>query len=662
MAPTPSHRRIQPVAWRISSLVWPWLVLLLALAACTPSTPTATLTLTLTPTSAPTALPTATPPPATPAPAVQNVTADAADLPQEFADALGITLEPESSRWTGVEVLEIGPDLWAAFTTGFRSFEPPQNHAIALFTQEDGFWIELDRVELECSDYVDKHSVRQVELDSVSLWLGVYSGAGAHSGCFDLLRWDGSNLTVAVDGFNSSPGVGEVRDVDGDGQAEVVLNATDPYVFCYACGVRLYNISILRWNGAQLLPVELTRLPDDTVADLRDANNRAVELAEASLFPDALPLIDEALSYAPNDERVYWNHQFIHALAQGRADYAFSTPFPLINWIFYGDWDAALAELNDYAPAQLFDPQMALLEETAAAGWQEALADWILSFSGPALAARPELDSAWFLQGWARFMKDPADLAARADVEEAARLAPDSALYRSSVEQLSSRGVVQPAPTATAGPAVPVPATVETVRFLAGATVHELIADLSGGVTRGYRLGISGGQRLFVTAPAGVRHWLVSSGGQRIPGVADAGATRFAIPFTDNFTLVLQGNGPASLLLAIPPLAAPETPAPARTERVRFAAGATSATLEPVLSRGAAVGYVLGIGAGQRMWVTATSGAVGFWVLDPDGLTLSPITPRTTRGGEFAIPRTGDHTLVLDGEGPVQVVVEIPPR
>ena len=494
-------------------------------------------------------------PSATAAPEVQvaaDTSADVADLPQIFADSLGIVLQPGSSTWESVEVLPLTPDLWAAYTSGFRAFDPLKNHAVAIFSQEDGFWIELGRVELECGDYVDSRSIRQVALDQTSIWLAADTGAGAHSGCFDLLRWDGAALTIAVSGFNSSPGAGDVRDVDGDGQPEVVLNATDPYVFCYACGVRLYNISILRWDGTQLLPVELSPLPDDTVADLREANNRAVELAGASLFPAALPLIDAALGYAPSDERVYWNHKLIHALAQGRSDYAGSTPYPLLNWVFYGDWDAAQAELSEYTPAQLFDPQRVLLQETAAAGWEEALADWILAYSGPALAAQPELAPAWFLQGWAHFLKDPSDPAVRTDVEQAARLALDEALYRASLEQLQARGISQPTATTSA-------------------------------------------------------------------------------------------------------------PSPVTVERVRFPVGGTSATLQPILERGKPIGYLLGIGAGQRLLLTVPAGKVDFRLLDPEGKTLSPLTS-TARSSEYAIPSTDDYTLVLDGEGAVQVVVEIPPR
>jgi hypothetical protein len=617
------------------------------------------------------ATPTDTPPAAPPiqAAASADSAADVSDLPQILADSLGILLQPGSGTWESVEVLPLTPDLWAAYTTGFRSFDPLKNHAVAIFTQKDGGWVELGRAELECADYVDSRSIQQVALDQKSVWLTVDSGTGAHSGCFNLLRWDGSALTIAVSTSNSSPGAGEVRDVDGDGQPEVVLNASDPYVFCYACGVRLYNISILRWNGAELLPVKLTRLPDDTVADLRDANNRAVELAEASLFPDALPLIDEAFGYAPSDERVYWNHQLIHALANGRRDYTNSTPYPLLNWIFYGDWEKALDELRQYTPAQLFDPDKAILQETPAAGWEETLADWILQFSGPALTVQPDLAPAWFLQGWAKFLKNPGDPAVVADVEQAARLAPNEALYRQSLERLSSRGITQPTPVPTPAPApaptrssaIPLPDTVENVRFAAGATVHELPVNFTDGAVRGYRLGIGVGQTLYVSGPENMQTWLLYPTGHPLPGVTNAGATRFVIPATANYTLILQGKDSANILLAIPPLGPPETVSPTSTERLRFATGATSATLEATLSRGAPVGYILGIGAGQRLWVTATLGDTGFWLLDPEGKTLSPLN-RTTRVGEFGIPRTGDYTLVLDGDGPVQVVVEIPPR
>lgn len=646
-------------------LLWMAAAILL-LAACGGASPP--------PDSIPVAIATAQPvAPATPAstptaePEIQAVvSADVADLPRIFADSLGIVLQPGSGSWESVEVLPLTPELWAAYTTGFSYNDPPKTHAVAIFTQQNGLWNELGRVALECGGYVDSGSVQQVSLDQSFLWLAVDSGTGAHSGCFDLLRWDGTALTIAVSGFNSSPGAGEVRDVDGDGQAEVVLNTTDPYVFCYACGVRLFNISILRWNGSEFLPVELTRLPDDTVADLREANNRAVELAGASLFPDARPLIDEALGYAPNDERVYWNHQLIHALAAGRSDYANSTPYPLLNWIFYGDWEKALDELRPYTPAQLFDPAKAILQGTPAAGWEETLADWILQFSGPALTAHPDLAPAWFLQGWAKYLKNPGDPAIRNDIQEAARLEPDEPLYRSALEQLGSRGISQPTPapippTATPGSAIPLPASVETIRFAQGATVHELSVTLSGSSARGYQLGIGAGQQLYVTGLGSIKSWLTNPAGQPIAGTIDAGALRFDIPATANYTLVLQGSGSADILLAIPPLAGPETPAPTSTERVRFAPGATSATLQPTLTRGTPVGYLLGIGAGQRLWVTATLGDVGFWVLDPEGKTLSPLN-RTTRVGEYAIPRTGDYTLVLDGGGAVQVVVEIPPK
>src|SRR5690606_8280015 len=106
---------------------------------------------------------------------------------------------------------------------------------------------ELARTALECPDYLGEESLEPASLSQDQVWLAGHGGAGAHSGCFELLAWDGDRLTLAASNFNPSPGAGDVADVDGDGQPEVILNYTEPYIFCYACGVRLYAADILRW-------------------------------------------------------------------------------------------------------------------------------------------------------------------------------------------------------------------------------------------------------------------------------------------------------------------------------------------------------------------------------------------------------------------------------
>ena len=82
-------------------------------------------------------------------------------------------------------------------------------------------------------DYVGEGGLAQMQVEPSHTWMALEGGAGAHSGVFELLNFDGQTLQVQVNGFSSSPGVGTLQDINGDGVPDVVLNATDYYVFCY---------------------------------------------------------------------------------------------------------------------------------------------------------------------------------------------------------------------------------------------------------------------------------------------------------------------------------------------------------------------------------------------------------------------------------------------
>ena len=116
--------------------------------------------------------------------------------------------------------------------------DPSQAHFVAIYTHDGGDWKQLDRFELTDDDYLDPTGLAQVDIDPKNIWLEAQGGAGAHSGCYDLLRFDGKQLHSEVSSCSSSPGDSRLEDVNGDGTPEVVLDATDYYVFCYACGVR----------------------------------------------------------------------------------------------------------------------------------------------------------------------------------------------------------------------------------------------------------------------------------------------------------------------------------------------------------------------------------------------------------------------------------------
>jgi tetratricopeptide (TPR) repeat protein len=245
-------------------------------------------------------------------------------------------------------------------------------------------------------------------------------------------------LKVEVANFNPSPGGNRLEELNGDGLLEVVLDATDPYVFCYACGVRLANFTVLRWDGSQMVEVPLTPLPESAPADLRDLNNRAVELAQAGLWKDALASIEQAQELDAQDETVVWNAALIRLTGEARRppyDYE-SIGYPLLDRIFYGDYVAALDVTGDYSVEELFSQPSRLVVGTIAEGWEDALAEYIQVSATQALRVQPDLAAAWFLRGWATHLSNPGSPEALSDIERAAELDPNEPLFTQSVAYL----------------------------------------------------------------------------------------------------------------------------------------------------------------------------------------------------------------------------------
>jgi hypothetical protein len=80
-------------------------------------------------------------------------------------------------------------------------------------------------------------------------------------------------------------------------------------------------------------------------------------------------------------------------------------------------------------------------------------------------------------------------------------------------------------------------------------------------------------------------------------------------------------------------------------QRIRFAPGATSATLDATLNGGQTARYVMGALAGQQMTVQATSedGPVFLTVFDPSGNAVGTTFGRTQWSGR--LPASGDYRL-----------------
>lgn len=426
-----------------------WLMItMLALAACTAPKPAATATPIppATATAAPTDTPippTATPLPPSPTP---QPTATATPIPPNTAELSaqlmaelypGGVPAPEDVTVSvqGVRVLPLvvptgSRPLWAAFSVGRNGYLPEEpKHFVAIFTAENRQWQKIDSLTLTDPDYLDEHSFQQVMLEPTHIWLQIDGGAGAHSGVFNLIMFDGKQLSLKLSSFSANPGAASVSDLDGDGLLEVILNTTEYYVFCYACNVRLPMMQVYRWDGNGLVAVELTKLGNDAPADLREANNRMVELAQAWLWKDALAAMDAVQAIGSDDETVAWNVRLVQMNTDSLTEEIGVSSYPLLAYIFFGDYDGALNLLRPFSADELFSVQSPLIAETPAEGWESALRDWIFQATDLALAEKPNLAAAHFLRGWAAFINDGATDEVRAEVAQAVSLSPDESLF-----------------------------------------------------------------------------------------------------------------------------------------------------------------------------------------------------------------------------------------
>lgn len=330
--------------------------------------------------------------------------------------------------------------VYAAYTIGpLPGLDPEGRHVLALYSFADGDWHEWQLVRLENAEYIDRGSIQQVSIEPSHIWLEAHSGAGAHSGCYDLIAFDpiGQSVSQHISSCNSSPGAGYTADIDGDGQLDVVLDQTDYYVFCYACGLRYFKFKVLSWDGTRLSEQSLRPIPDTASPAARENADRAVRLAQAGLWKEAVVAADAGgLSGSP-DPVIRWNGALIQLHAEAFKQQAAEAPAnTLLPNLFYGDYDAVMVVLRPHQPADLFNRDTPLIKGTLIEDWQEVLINWITTTTSSAIAAQPDLAAAYFLRGLATYLQDPGSPLALDDVERAAQLDPNEPLYAQSVVYL----------------------------------------------------------------------------------------------------------------------------------------------------------------------------------------------------------------------------------
>ncbi len=322
---------------------------------------------------------------------------------------------------------------WLLYSVGSRSYDPLQNHFIAIYSYENGSWIKIDRKDLENSDHLQDESIEIVQIDSDKVFIEVKSTAGAHGGCYDLFYFDGSELDHLISSCASSPDAGEMVDLDGDGSKEVVLNWSEDYVFCYACGVRIPRFQLWRWDGKQLQEVTLSISEGGESEEAVQLNNEAVMLAKSEMWKDAQANIKNTVELSDGENKIiHWNAVLINLIAGAREEAVQNSGFPLLNSVFYGDYETVMDILRVYRPYELYSNSSPLISGSVAEGSEEILLDWVNTFTDKALLEKPDLAAAYFLKAWATYLVTPTAPSIMKNLEKAAALDKDEELFSES--------------------------------------------------------------------------------------------------------------------------------------------------------------------------------------------------------------------------------------
>ena len=368
-----------------------------------------------------------------------------AALRRSLLSSLTTGLSPESTREAlkDIEVVTTplaaeGRTLRVAVTSGAGIYALPEarEHVAAIYEQSGSDWVELSNLALGSGPTFAEIEVVADDYAGSS-WIAIHGVTGAHSGTFELLQFDGVDLMSAVWWFSSMPGAATIVDLDGVEPREIVLNATDPYVYCYACGVRAWHEVIYRWVDGALVEVPLTGVAANSQL-VTDLTETAALPAQGDLWARALAMVTEARNADPGNVDVFWLYTLIERVAEARLTDAGAEQQPFMTQVLAGEYEAAVALMRPYEPAVALDPAGPLVANTIADGdWGDATATWTLDYTERALAVAPDLAAAHAVRAFGLLVENPENWAgALEEMEEARRLQPEDEFYQLCVEYL----------------------------------------------------------------------------------------------------------------------------------------------------------------------------------------------------------------------------------
>ncbi|MDE2668815.1 MAG: hypothetical protein OXI51_04080 [Chloroflexota bacterium] len=340
--------------------------------------------------------------------------------------------------------------LWAVVSNGAQPAYVDEDgnvinffHFVALYRRNaDATWSEaLDTLTLETAPQrvdVEVQDTGPRRARGSAPLIVMRGGTGAHSGTLDVVIVEGERLRTAVSHISARPGAGDIADLDGDGVFELILNSSNPYVFCYACAVEERSELVYRWDGVEYSAVTI-EAPEDLEGNLAEGARRVARLAEANLWREAGALAVETSRGAPEHEGLRWLSIAVNRTATLRLAYAGSAGQPLLTNVLAGEYGAAYALMQALPPEEAFALDGPLISGTAAETDLPTMVAYLLFYADEALKVRDDDPAIHAVRALGQVLASPDELSrARSSIGRALRLAPDDLFLQQAEAYLDS--------------------------------------------------------------------------------------------------------------------------------------------------------------------------------------------------------------------------------
>jgi hypothetical protein len=355
-------------------------------------------------------------------------TTEAGFAPTPTPDASGLRYSNQGE--TAVIKIMDGTDgpYFASLTMGMTSMEDMQEgytsyHPLSIYQKTSSGITKISEYDFKDGQHIYGFNLIPTYAEGKA-FLTVEGVVGAHSSFGQVFSFDGTTLTLELTtNSDASGGALTMVDVNGDGTLDAVGDATDYYVFCYACGVKSGAEEVSAWDGNAFVRKQPMPSDDATI-------QAAVTAAEAGRWNIVAATLTDGVT--PTNDADTWTVALLKRIVALRAPTADDLS-PFMSALLYGDYDAAVGVLKRYQPKALVDTlNPAFPSDLATFG--ELVVDNVVRLTSTALTQDKTLTSAQFLRGWAQTLLDSKNVAGLADLDAVATADPFYAAVRDAVK------------------------------------------------------------------------------------------------------------------------------------------------------------------------------------------------------------------------------------